>query len=170
MQIRSISQNSQQTINPNFNAIKSVKCKGLYKKYPEYNKDLINTFKNNPKAMEFCKKYDVDIIFNAVDESGFVIDEVCSYCKIIFDNPAKSKLWGIFGSTKDSLYVSCTDSRLNLEDTLRATSYGLMDYLTPTRRNDIYSGKLDREIDLTERNIERELEAKQAKNKKTKEW
>ena len=59
---------SSQRHNPNFTAIKSVKCDGLYKKYPELANELIEALKQNPKAMEFCKKYDVDIIFYAIKQ------------------------------------------------------------------------------------------------------
>ena len=60
MQIYNITPSTNQTV-PNFKAIKSVKCEGLYKEFPRYGKDLVETFKKNPTAMEFCRKYDVKV-------------------------------------------------------------------------------------------------------------
>ena len=71
MQVQNVglSQNNySQKHNPNFTAIKSVKCDGLYKKYPELANELVTAFKKNPTAMEFCKKYDVDVVFYAVKQ------------------------------------------------------------------------------------------------------
>ena len=48
--------------NTSFKRIRSIKCAGLYKKQPQYANKLIEAFKQNEKAMEFCKKYDVDIL------------------------------------------------------------------------------------------------------------
>ena len=60
MQIQNVSlsqNNYSQKHNPNFTAIRSIKCEGLYKKYPEYANHLVEAFKKNPIAIEFCKKY-----------------------------------------------------------------------------------------------------------------
>lgn len=68
MQIQNVTlaqNNYSQRHNPNFTSIKSVKCEGLYKKTPELATDVVEAFKANPKAMEFCRKYDVDIVFYA---------------------------------------------------------------------------------------------------------
>ena len=64
MQIYNVMSNPNQTT-PNFKAIKSAKCEGLYKDYPSYGKNLVETFKKNPTAMKFCKKYDVNLVFHA---------------------------------------------------------------------------------------------------------
>ena len=74
--------------NQSFTSIKNVKCKGLYAKYPELGKELVDTFKNNSKVMEFCKKYDVDVIFHAMKHGS---DSVESAVGILYDNGAKSK-------------------------------------------------------------------------------
>ena len=50
---------------PNFKAIKSVKINGMYKQYPKQAQKLVDTFQRNENAMNFCKKYDVKIIFDA---------------------------------------------------------------------------------------------------------
>ena len=39
--------------NQSFTGIKKVKCLGLYEKYPDLGKELVDTFKNNSKAMDF---------------------------------------------------------------------------------------------------------------------
>jgi flagellum-specific peptidoglycan hydrolase FlgJ len=43
--------------------------------------------------MEFCKKYDVKIIFRAYKDFQ---ESVTSAIHILFDNPAKKKTFGIF--------------------------------------------------------------------------
>ena len=58
MQIQSINSYNDKKNQPNFTAIKSLKMEGLYKKYPELGKQLVDTFQSSPRAMEFCKKYD----------------------------------------------------------------------------------------------------------------
>ncbi len=40
--------------NQSFAGIRQVKCSGLYKKYPELGKEMVDTFKDNPKVMDFC--------------------------------------------------------------------------------------------------------------------
>ena len=73
-------------------AIKSIKCKGLYEMYPRQAKGLVECFKDNEVAMNFCRKHDVDIIFNATEESAGILASL----KMIFTDPRKSKFLGIF--------------------------------------------------------------------------
>ena len=58
---------------PNFKAIKSIKSAGLYKNQPRLVQGLVETFQTNKTAMDFCKKYDVDIATiadHALDKHG----------------------------------------------------------------------------------------------------
>ena len=87
MQINSIS-NQNNRSNTSFTGIKSIQYRGLYKKAPELSKDLVEAFKQNPKAMDFCKKYDVDIVFYAVKET---VDFIKSSIHIFYENPTNSK-------------------------------------------------------------------------------
>ena len=104
MQIYSSTQNNKSNhLQNNFKAIKSVKCEGLFKKFPEYGQILVDTFQQNPKAMEFCKKYDVDIVFYALKKA---ISDVESSIHIIFENPAKKKFLGFLGNTRDKISIS----------------------------------------------------------------
>lgn len=47
--------NNKNSINPNFTSIKSVKCEGLYKKYPEFATELVQAFKKIQLQWIFVK-------------------------------------------------------------------------------------------------------------------
>ena len=84
----------------NFKALKSIRYKGLYKKYPQEAEKLKNAFLNNPVAMDFCKKFDVNVIIEAEK-----VDKYLSTCvRLDYLNPLKSKLFGIF-NIKDIVLV-----------------------------------------------------------------
>lgn len=91
----------QQNNSPNFHSIKSIKCNGLYKKYPYKAKNLLDAFSKNQVAMSFCKEHDVDIVLAATHESAGILSSL----KMIFVDPTKSKILGIFGSNKSSVMV-----------------------------------------------------------------
>ena len=97
-----IHNNMQSNIAPSFGAIKSIKCTGLYEKRPDLSKELVDTFTSNPVAMDFCKKYDVDIVFNARKDSQNLI----STFYIQYDNPAKSSFSKFVGRSKDKFAMS----------------------------------------------------------------
>ena len=79
---------------PNFTAIKSVKCEGLYKKYPQLANDVVDALKQNPNAMEFCKEYDVDIVIDA--NKPMFHSDTYSSIKIIYEERCQAELksWG----------------------------------------------------------------------------
>ena len=85
--------NSSNKYNPNFTSNKSIKSEGMYKKYPQFANSLVESFQKNPKAIEFCKKYDEDFVFYAVKQMR---DSVQSSVHIFFDNIAKSKTRKLF--------------------------------------------------------------------------
>ena len=100
MQINNINQSYNNT---NFQAIKSVKCRGLYEKYPELGQQLVDAFQKCKEAMDFCKKYDSDIVFYAKKDG---IDTVESSIHIFYDNPALSKLKKFFKFLNSSEDIS----------------------------------------------------------------
>ena len=102
MRINSIQQNFNKDNQTSFKAIKSIKCKGLYNKSPQYAQEIIETFKNNDTVMKFCKKYDVNVVLGTNSILGRTRE---NYLRINFINPIKSKFLGIFGSKKDSIIV-----------------------------------------------------------------
>ena len=135
---------------PNFKAIKSVKCEGLYKEFPRYGKDLVDTFKKNSTAMEFCRKYDVDIVFHACKD---MMDSVRSTMLLIFKNPAKSKFLGFLGSRKDKIELSGYGNAYNFGSSLKASTGQLMDYMLDSTNGKPVSGLLDSHIKLKEKEI-----------------
>lgn len=138
------------TSNLNFKAIKSVKCKGLYKKFPQYGKELVDSFKANKKAMNFCKDYDTDIIFHATKDS--MDDAIISSIYLSFKNPAKKKFLGIFGSTKDQILLSTWGkSYNNIEDAIKRSTNYLIGYINGT------TGVLDSHITQKIQDIQKVL-------------
>ena len=70
MKIEKINQNQT-----NFEAIKSVKYKGIYNELPN-KKGALTAQKNNPKAMKFFEKYDIrtiSFLFNNIHETDSYI-------------------------------------------------------------------------------------------------
>ena len=111
-------QNNPQIPNtvPNFKAIKSVKHQGLYKKHPKLAQNLVDTFKTNKTAMDFCKKYDVDIVFDACKD---IMDSVKSSVAIFFKNPAKTKCFGLISNVKDSIIIHGYGNKYNIPESLK---------------------------------------------------
>ncbi len=117
--------------NQSFTSIKSVRCEGLYRKYPELGKELVDTFKENPKVMDFCKKYDVDIVFHAVKEG---MNSVQSSVNVFYDNVAKSKFQKIldfFGSTEDKVVIHGWGNEYDLYKSLNAATENLKAAISP---------------------------------------
>ena len=85
-----VQNNPQITSTPNFKAIKSIKSTGLYKKQPRLVQGLVDTFQTNKTAMDFCKKYDVDIVFHACKD---IMHSVKSTVAIFFKNPAINTIY-----------------------------------------------------------------------------
>ena len=161
MQIRNNPQIPTQTTSPNFKAIKTIKCEGLYKKHPDLAKNLVDTFKENPKAMDFCKKYDVDIVFNACKKG---ISWVESSLHVLFDNPAKSKFLGFIGSKRDKVSLTGFGNSYSYEASLKQSTQHLFEYIckyNPNIKN--RTGVLDSHIKLKEEEIQKALNEKEQK-------
>ena len=133
----------------NFKAIKSVKCEGLYKKFPQYGKELVDTFRKNPVAMDFCKKYDVNIVFYSAKKA---LNDVESSIHVFFNNPAKKKFLGIFGSKRDNISLSAYANQCNVKDNVENTTNILKAYIEADVPGKT-SGVLDQHIKLKEEDI-----------------
>ncbi len=144
--------------NQSFTGIKKVKCLGLYEKYPDLGKELVDTFKNNSKAMDFCKKYDVNIIFHAAKD---YIDSVKSSVNIFYDNVTKSKFKKFFNNHEDRIEISGWGNEYNIADSLKEATESLKSAISSagsnTRRP---TGLLDAHIDLADKKMQEVLDQK----------
>ena len=151
-----------------FAGIRSVKCEGLYKKYPNLGKELVDTFKNNPKAMDFCKKYDVDIIFRAVKDG---LNGVKSAICVFYDDISKSKFKKFFGSigrSDDKVIIHGWGSNYNSDGGIKEATETLKAAISPENRNSKFStGVLDMHLQIAEEKIQEAI-AKKALEKQTK--
>lgn len=98
MQVNNINSGYQA---PNFTALKSINYAGLYKKYPEVSQKMLEAFKANDKALDFCKKFDVDVVFFASKEG---ITGVNNYLLMRYRNIATTafeKLMNVFKPKKE---------------------------------------------------------------------
>lgn len=161
MQIHNIMPNTNQTT-PNFKAIKSVKCEGLYEEFPRYGIQLVETFKKNPVAIQFCKKYDVNLVFYACKD---VMNSVRSSLLLFFENPAKSKILGFLGSRKDKIELSGYANSYDINSSLKASTDQLTDYMLYSTEGKPMSGVLNshiksKEEEITNKLFKRELSAR----------
>ncbi len=128
-----------------FGAIKSVKCTGLYEQFPDLGKDLVDTFQSNPKAMDFCKKYDVDLVFSAI-KTGW--SSVQTTLHVFYDDLSKGKFkkfWQGLTSSPDEVSVASFSGsyNINYEDSLKATTLSLKQMIAPPGTKG-YKGTLDK--------------------------
>ena len=132
MQVANVSYNTNHKISKqSFTGIKNVKCTGLYKKYPKLGKELVDTFKNNPKVMEFCKKYDVSVVFHAMKDN---FDSAKASVCIFYDNIAKSKtkkLLNFFNGSDDKVIISLWGNNYNLDKSLLEATNNLKHAISP---------------------------------------
>ena len=153
MQIHNIMPNTNQTT-PNFKAIKSVKCEGLYEDFPRYGIQLVETFKKNPVAIQFCKKYDVNLVFYACKD---VMNSVRSSLLLFFENPAKIKILGFLVSKKDKIELSGYANSCDINSSLKASTDQLTDYMLYSTEGKPMSGVLNSYIKLKEEEIANKL-------------
>lgn len=175
MQIQNVTlaqNNYSQRHNPNFTSIKSVKCEGLYKKTPELATDVVEAFKANPKAMEFCRKYDVDIVFYAFKDMHQSVE---SSLHIFYDNISKSKfrkfLDKFLGYKDDKISIHAWSDKYSLPESLKESTVKLIEAMSPQKKvKDGYrGGLLDSHIELTDKKIQDTLAEKAAKLKEKQE-
>lgn len=158
--------NNKNSIKPNFTSIKSVKCEGLYKKYPEFATELVQAFKKNPVAMDFCKKYNVDIVFYAIKQAN---DSVQSSVNIFFENLAKSKVRKFFenvlGKSDDKVVIYAWGNKYSCPESLEESTKSLITAISPEQKlGSKYSGGLlDSHIKSADERIQSELAEKSKK-------
>lgn len=148
---------------PNFTAIKSVKCSGLYKKYPELGQELVDAFQSSPKVMEFCKKYDVNIVFHAVKKT---MDSVESSVHIFYDNIAKNKFIKFFNGSEDNVTIHSWGNEFNLKDSLSKSTSELKSCILPNSKENRMGGMLESHLDIADEKMQEILAKKTAKTLK----
>lgn len=169
MQIQNVTlaqNNYSQKSNPNFTAIKSVKCQGLYKKYPELANNLVNAFQKNPFAMEFCKKYDVNIVFHAMKQFQ---DGVESSIHIFFDNVSKSKTRKFFdkllSNNEDKVVIHAWGNEYSIPRSIEQSTANLVESISPQRKvaDGYRGGMLDSHLRLADDNMQKVVNEKSKK-------
>ncbi len=155
--INSVNFNSKNNYNnPSFSSIQSIKCSGLYKKYPEYAKKLVDSFMANDEAMTFCKKYDVDLVFSTHRSS---YNSVCSDFVMYVDNISKGKFRKFLdslNSKKDKIHLTGFSNSSDTKGIDFATS-NLTNYFSDE------SGVLNSHMQSMDRKIQTDLAKKSAK-------
>jgi hypothetical protein len=155
--------------NPNFTAIKSIKCEGLYQKRADLCADILGALKQNPDAMNFCKKYDVNIVMRAVNETN---NGIRSGICIFFDNIAKGKAKKFIQkltNNEDRVKITSYKFDYSTDRGLEEGTKDLVNYMLPPTKDNKLSGILSSHIKLTEDSIQAELAKKAEKaNKKSK--
>lgn len=160
--------NYSQKHNPNFTSIKSVKCAGLYKKNPELAAEVVEAFKANSKALEFCKKYDVNIVFYAFKDMHQSVE---SSLHIFYDNISKSKfrkfLDKFLGYKDDKISIHAWSDKYSLPESLKESTVNLIEAIAPQKKvKDGYrGGMLDSHIELADKKIQDTLAERAAKLK-----
>ena len=150
----------QNNYNPKFKSIKSIRGEGLYKKHPEYVNNLVTALKRNDTAMDFCKKYDVNIVFHAAKEGYNNL--IKSTIVIFYDNPALSKLkkfWNSISSNESKVSVFALGSEFREGE----CTENLIKSILPAKEG---NGLLDSHINYENRQIKDALDKKMARKNK----
>ncbi len=163
MQITNNYASQNKRYNQSFTSIKSVRCEGLYRKYPELGKELVETFKENPKVMDFCKKYNVDVVFHAVKHG---IDGVESSVNVFYENVAKSKIkkfFDFFSNSEDKVVIHSWGNEFDLYKSLNEATENLKAAMSPENvRSRRSTGLLESHMQTARESME-EILAKKAK-------
>ena len=163
MQITNNYASQNKRYNQSFTSIKSVRCEGLYRKYPELGKELVETFKENPKVMDFCKKYNVDVVFHAVKHG---IDGVESSVNVFYENVAKSKIkkfFDFFSNSEDKVVIHSWGNEFDLYKSLNEATENLKAAMSPENvRSRRSTGLLESHMQTARESME-EILSKKAK-------
>jgi len=156
---------------PNFTSLRSVKCEGLYRKFPEQARELVDAFKKNPDAMDFCKKYDVDLVFYSSNARS--INLVESSIHLFFDDISRGKfkkIWDKLNGNKEEVHLVSFANEWNIEESMKKTTSKLKDYILPERDGIPGTGVLSSHLQLADERIEEKLakKAEKAAQKQTK--
>lgn len=148
---------------PAFTAIKAVRYEGLYKKYPEYNTQLLSALKENPIAVNFFKKYDVDIVFHAINNG---INNIKSSIHIFYENPSKNKfqkfLQFFTARNEDSINLPAW-GKSYVNSPLEESTQNLINYLLPETKGKSTTGVLSAHLENADKKIQAVLDKKAQK-------
>ncbi len=156
MQVNSI-QFQETRKQPQFTAIKSLKCRGLYKDYPKLGMELVDTFKRNPEVIRFCKKYDVDVVFYAAKQ---IISDVSSEIHIFYNDVSRSRIGKLFKGSKDDVNISGYGSKSSITDSIMESTNNLKSYISPYIKENLTGGILESHLSNADKRIQEILDKK----------
>lgn len=146
---------------PHFTALKSVNARGLYKKYPELAKELVDAFKKNPDAVDFCKKYDVDLVLHSKE---YMNGGAESSIHILFDDISRGKfkkfIDAINGKKEDVHLTSWSNTKWSLEESLAEGTSELREMILPEGFGSSRNGLLSAHLKTANEDIEDKLAQK----------
>ncbi len=150
--------------NPHFTALKSVKAKGFYEKFPEQAKELVDAFKKNPDAIHFCEKYDVDLVFHS---QKYMNGGAESSIHVLFDDISRGKfkkfIDAINGKREDVHLTSWSSQRYDLEESVAETTYELKEMILPEGFGSTRNGMLSQYLQSANEKIQEKLIKKNEK-------
>jgi viroplasmin and RNaseH domain-containing protein len=122
--------NNTNYTSPNFTALKSVKYKGLYRKYPELGRNLLKTFLANEEASKFMDIHDVDVVFNSRirHKTG-----TTSSIHMIYDEPRETplrKFINLFRHKKE-IALRKYENDYSISASIQASTEKLQDSMMP---------------------------------------
>ncbi len=105
--------------------------------------------------MEFCKKYDVSVVFHAMKDN---FDSAKASVCIFYDNIAKSKmkkLLNFFNDSDDKVVISSWGKDYNLNKSLREATNSLKHAISPENPSAKYqTGLLNAHLEVADRKIQ----------------
>ena len=160
MQVQSVQSNyynNNQRQTPNFTSIKKIGYSGLYEKAPEEGKKLLDAFRQNPYAMDFCRRYDVKIFFHAMKD-GY--NRLESSIHIFYDNPTVGKIRKFFRALcNNEEQVKIHSWQPNLEESTNE----LAEMILPYEKGHNKSGLLNSHIEIACQSMQKVRDAREAK-------
>jgi hypothetical protein len=131
--------------NQNFTAIKSFNCQGLYRDFPKQGKSLVEAFKSNDFALEFCKKHDVDIEFNAyAHRSGGVQNRFTMYYRDVVDGGLKKIISALKGQKRVEIATFACDS--GVEQNFNKSAEEMKNLILPAKTRAVRPDHLDTQL------------------------
>jgi hypothetical protein len=133
--------------NVNFQGIRSINCEGLFKKYPQASREILESFKSSTKAMQFCNTHDVDIFLRTCElEMGAIDSEfIMLYKNLAPESGFMNKLLHKIKSPK-SIRIGTYN---NAYDKIKSFNNGvekLKQHVSPYEPNEKFSGVLEAHI------------------------
>lgn len=117
---------------PNFQSLKTIKCKGLYENaYPEAGEQLKKVFIKNPLIKELCNKYDVYAVFSAYNrELGSVKSDMHLYYTKP-DLPLLQKICKYLTKENRCICINSFANRLNEPNSIETSTQELAQRISP---------------------------------------